>query len=403
MDAENPKARRDLEFFPAQSGNQTLIVIKDRLGLVQEGNAINPELYKLLSVLDGSQSVRDIQVELMRQQGGRLVSTEEVEAFLNRLDSSYLLDSPRYRKARMELVNRFSAQKVRYCSHAGLSYPKEQQALRKRLEDILAIEQAPNLPSGRVTALVAPHIDLEAGKRVYSSAYQAIGGLKLERVILLGVGHSMTDAMFSISDKDFETPLGRAETDGKIVRELMDAGGGVLSSDDFVHRDEHSIEFQLIFLQHLFTDSTFTIVPILCGSLMASLPAYDRQAYRSKGDDFLKVLASAAGDDGTIMLAGVDLSHVGPKFGHDTPASVIMRDSEEHDRQLLDFLCSRNADGFWEESKKVNDRYNVCGFSALACLLETLPPSQGTLLSYETYREEPTKSAVSFAAAIFTN
>jgi AmmeMemoRadiSam system protein B len=403
MDAENPKARRDLEFFPAQSGNQTLIVIKDRLGLVQEGNAINPELYKLLSVLDGSRSVRDIQVELMRQQGGRLVSTEEVEAFLNRLDSSYLLDSPRYRKARMELVNRFSAQKVRYCSHAGLSYPKEQQALRKRLEDILAIEQAPNLPSGRVTALVAPHIDLEAGKRVYSSAYQAIGGLKLERVILLGVGHSMTDAMFSISDKDFETPLGRAETDGKIVRELMDAGGGVLSSDDFVHRDEHSIEFQLIFLQHLFTDSTFTIVPILCGSLMASLPAYDRQAYRSKGDDFLKVLASAAGDDGTIMLAGVDLSHVGPKFGHDTPASVIMRDSEEHDRQLLDFLCSRNADGFWEESKKVNDRYNVCGFSALACLLETLPPSQGTLLSYETYREEPTKSAVSFAAAIFTN
>jgi AmmeMemoRadiSam system protein B len=403
MDAENPKARRDLEFFPAQSGNQTLIVIKDRLGLVQEGNAINPELYKLLSVLDGSQSVRDIQVELMRQQGGRLVSTEEVEALLNQLDSSYLLDSPRYREARMELVNRFSAQKVRYCSHAGLSYPKEQQALRKRLEDILAIEQAPNLPSGRVTALVAPHIDLEAGKRVYSSAYQAISGLKLERVILLGVGHSMTDAMFSISDKDFETPLGRAETDGKIVRELMDAGGGVLSSDDFVHRDEHSIEFQLIFLQHLFTDSTFTIVPILCGSLMASLPAYDRQAYRSKGDDFLKVLASAAGDDGTIMLAGVDLSHVGPKFGHDTPASVIMRDSEEHDRQLLDFLCSRNADGFWEESKKVNDRYNVCGFSALACLLETLPPSQGTLLSYETYREEPTKSAVSFAAAIFTN
>jgi hypothetical protein len=403
MNVENPKARRDLEFFPAQSGNQTLIVIKDRLGLVQEGNAINPELYKLLSVLDGSQSVRDIQVELMRQQGGRLVSTEEVEALLNQLDSSYLLDSPRYREARMELVTRFSAQKVRYCSHAGLSYPKEQQALTKRLEDILAIEQAPNLPSGRVTALVAPHIDLEAGKRVYSSAYQAISGLKLERVIVLGVGHSMTDAMFSISDKNFETPLGRAETDGKIVRELMDAGGGVLSSDDFVHRDEHSIEFQLIFLQHLFTDSTFTIVPILCGSLMASLPAYDRQAYRSKGDDFLKVLASAAGDDGTIMVAGVDLSHVGLKFGHDTPASVIMRDSEEHDRQLLDFLCSRNADGFWEESKKVNDRYNVCGFSALACLLETLPPSQGTLLSYETYREEPTKSAVSFAAAIFTN
>jgi hypothetical protein len=32
-----------------------------------------------------------------------------------------------------------------------------------------------------------------------------------------------------------------------------------------------------------------------------------------------------------------------------------------------------------------------------------LPPSRGKLLAYETYREEMTKSAVSFAAAIFTS
>lgn len=402
MNAEHPKARRDLEFFPGQIDNQTLIVIKDRLGLVQEGKAIAPELYRLISMLDGTHSVRDIQVELMRQQGGRLVSTEEVEALLNQLESSYLLESPRYREAKRELVTRFSAQKVRYCSHAGLSYPKEEHELRNRLEDILAIERARDLPEGKITALVAPHIDLEAGKRVYSTAYQAINGLEIERVILLGVGHSMIDGMFSITGKDFETPLGRVETDVKAVKGLVEAGGDILWRDDFHHRDEHSIEFQLIFLQHLFSDRPFTIIPILCGSLMGSLPSYNREAYQSKAGDFLSVLANAAGDDGTIMIAGVDLSHVGPKFGHDAPASLIIRDSEHHDRQLLDFICSRDADGFWEESKKVNDRYNVCGFSALACLLETLPAGQGTLLTYETYREEPTKSAVSFAAAIFT-
>jgi hypothetical protein len=117
----------------------------------------------------------------------------------------------------------------------------------------------------------------------------------------------------------------------------------------------------------------------------------------------LRILADAAGDEDTILIAGVDLSHVGPKFGHDMSASFVIDQSERHDRRLLDFLCTRDADGFWSESRRIEDKYNVCGFSALACLLETIPPSHGHLLSYETFREDATRSAVSFAAAIFTD
>jgi len=70
-------------------------------------------------------------------------------------------------------------------------------------------------------------------------------------------------------------------------------------------------------------------------------------------------------------------------------------------RRLLDSLCEMNADGFWTESQKVNDRYHVCGFSALACLLEILPLSRGRLLDYGVFQEEATQSAVSFAAVLF--
>ncbi|UCH00723.1 MAG: AmmeMemoRadiSam system protein B [Deltaproteobacteria bacterium] len=403
MDAERPKLREDLDFFPVQSAGGTVIMIHDRLGLVEKGKSISPELYKVMTMLDGTQSVRDIQLDMIRQQGGMLISIEEVEALLAKLDSSYLLNSPRYREARKEIISNFSAQKIRYCSHAGLSYPKQEEKLRGVLDTILAAQQVQSFPDGKITAVIAPHIDLEAGKRVYSSAYQAIKGVSPKRVIILGVGHSVAKEMFSLTKKAFETPLGRVETDQGIVTELVKAGDNIVSRDDFAHRDEHSIEFQLIFLQQILRDIAFTIVPVLCGSLIRYLPDYSREGYISLGGDFLTILADAARGEGTILIAGVDLSHVGPKFGHDMAASLIINQSERHDRQLLNFLCARNADGFWSESRRIGDEYNVCGFAALACLLETLPPSQGHLLGYEIFREDSTRSAVSFAAAIFTN
>ena len=402
MDIEKLKLRGDLDFFPVQSDGRTVIMIQDRLSLVEKDMLISPELYKLMTTLDGKRSMRDIQLDLIRQQGGSLVSIDEVQALLEKLDSSYLLDSPRYREARNEIISDFSAQKIRYCSHAGLSYPKQEEELSERLETILATQQVPSLPDGKITALIAPHIDLEAGKRIYSTAYQAIKGVTPERIIILGVGHSMTKVMLSLTTKMFETPLGKVKTDKKIVGELMKAGKDILSEDDFAHRDEHSIEFQLIFLQHILRDVSFTIVPILCGSLIGYLSEYSRERYQSIGHDFLSTLADLLRDDSTIVIAGVDLSHVGPKFGHDMPASLIINESERHDRQLLHCLCTMNADGFWSESKRIRDKYNVCGFSVLACLLETLPPSHGHLLDYEIFKEDPTRSAVSFAAAIFT-
>lgn len=402
MDTERPKVRHDLDFFPVQSAGSTVIVVHDTLGLVERGKTVSPELYRLMTMLDGTRSLRDIQIDLIRQQGGRLVSIEEVAALLAKLDSSYLLDSPRYREARKEIVAKFVAQEIRYSSHAELSYPSQEQELRNKLDKILATQEVRFTPPGKVTALVAPHIDFEVGKRVYSSAYGTIRGVRPERLIILGVGHGMAREMFSLTSKKFETPLGRVDTDQEVVMELMKAGGSIVSQDDFAHRDEHSIEFQLIFLQHILGDVSFSIVPILCGFLKGCLPDYSRQTYRSEAGDFLGSLANTASDGDTIIVAGVDLSHVGPKFGHDMPSSFIVDQSERHDRELLRYLCARNGDGFWSESRRVEDRYNVCGFSALACLLETIPPCAGHILSYEIYREDATRSAVSFAAAIFT-
>jgi AmmeMemoRadiSam system protein B len=104
----------------------------------------------------------------------------------------------------------------------------------------------------------------------------------------------------------------------------------------------------------------------------------------------------------TLIVAGVDFSHIGPKFGHDLPATAMENQARTHDQSLLEHLSMLDADGFWDESRSVRDRFNVCGLSALACLLEVLPQCRGEILHYEIWHEAPTRSAVSFASAVFT-
>jgi len=98
----------------------------------------------------------------------------------------------------------------------------------------------------------------------------------------------------------------------------------------------------------------------------------------------------------------VDFSHIGLKFGHDRPAEYMENQTRRHDDLLLNCLARRDPEHFWEESIRVNDRFHVCGFSSMACLLEILPECRGHVLGYELRHERATQSAVGFAAVAFT-
>jgi AmmeMemoRadiSam system protein B len=401
MDEKIPLMRRDLEFFPIQQGDQQMILIKDHLGLVREGQGIALQLYQFMTLLDGTKNIRDLQMELMRQRGGILVDSDEVNRLLGKLDEFYLLDSDNFKSAQKKIVDDFAVQKVRPCSHCGRSYPHNASELKKRLDEILTGEQQAQAPDEKIMALVAPHIDLDAGAAVYASAYQMLNDVAPSRVILLGTGHRLMNKLFCLTDKDFETPLGIIKSESNLIQKLQEAGKEVVAGDDFAHRSEHSIEFQIIFLQHLFGSDKFTIIPILCGSILACLPEYQRSTYRKKADPFLQKLKSLI-DEETLVLAGVDFSHIGLKFGHDRPADYIENQAMTHDRSLLKYLCQMDTDQFWQESINIQDGFNVCGFPALACMLEVLPPGKGKVLNYYLRHEKPTQSAVSFAAVVFT-
>jgi AmmeMemoRadiSam system protein B len=396
-----PSMRKDLEFFPLQHQGRQLILIRDHLGLAPEGKAIDVALYRFMALLDGKTTIRDIQTVLMREHGGVLVGSEEVKGLLAHLDESFLLDSDRFRQAGDRIVEEFAAKEVRSCSHSGKAYPDNPLELSRKLDDIMGLSPSSRTPEGRPVALVSPHIDISVGAKGYASAYRCLENVSPERVVVLGVGHQGFQGLFALTDKDFVTPLGSARAEKTSLENLREAGKEVIAPNDFAHKAEHSIEFQVIFLQHLLKNRPFRIIPILCGSLLSSLPEYTRSAYREKARPFLEALSEIVNDPGTLVVAGVDFSHIGPKFGHSMPARHLESRSEAHDRKLLHHLVAMDAEGFWEESRKVNDQFNVCGFAALACFLEVLPPAAGRLLHHETWHEEATRSAVSFAGVVF--
>jgi MEMO1 family protein len=396
--------RKDLEYYPVQLQGKQLILIRDHLGLVQEGKAVEIPLYQFMVLLDGTTTIRDLQIALMRQRGGMLVSSDEVKSVIAHLDDSFLLESEKLEKARNRVVEEFVSRRVRSSFHSGRAYPADPSDLKRKLDEILSLQPDSQKPGGDLIALIAPHIDLSVGTKIYSRAYQTLKGSTPKTVIILGTGHQMAKNLFAVSDKDFETPLGLAECDRASVGKLRAVGGAITAKNDFAHRAEHSIEFQVLFLQHILPKDSFTIVPVLCGNLQTTLSEYSRRAYREKAGGFLEALKYVLKHNGeeSLLVAGVDFSHIGPKFGHEMPAQYMKDQSEFHDRALLEALSVLDADSFWEESGKVKDRYNVCGFAALACLLEVLPPCRGHFLGYEIWHEEATRSAVGFAAMVFT-
>ncbi len=392
-----PRPRRDVQYIPIQYKGQPYVMVQDRLGLVKEGILLPPNLYGVLLLLDRCTSIEEVQVTLTRQQGGLLVSKEEVLSLIEYMDRLNLLDTERLEKEKKRLVEEFSSLSMRPFVFGDRAYPSDRGSLSRFVEEILS-ESPPSPFDSPPKAVIAPHIDIGVGRKGYAASYSALKGLSYENVVILGIGHGLSEGVYCVSTKDFDTPFGLVENHGDATSYLLEMGSSVVSPNDFEHKFEHSIEFQLVFLKYLLGD--FKLVPILCGSLGYFLPEYRRDIFLERCGPFLDALSEVVSWDNTLVVAGVDFSHIGPKFGHERDVYALKEEASSHDRSLLDALCERDMDEMWRISAQVEDRYNVCGFSALATLGEVVGYTYMRVLHYEMSVEPPTSSGVGFASAV---
>ena len=88
----NLKLRSDIQPVPVSAGKQRMIFFLDPLHLAEAGIALDLSVVPLLRMLDGTHSVKDIQIELMHANGGNIIPIQEIEDFIHTLDESLLLE-----------------------------------------------------------------------------------------------------------------------------------------------------------------------------------------------------------------------------------------------------------------------------------------------------------------------
>jgi AmmeMemoRadiSam system protein B len=319
------------------------------------------------------------------------------------LGTGGFLENETFESIRDERHRVFAAEAARRPVHAGGAYPTDAGALHALLDRYL--EAAPRVdPGGAILGIAAPHVSLEGGWRSYGAAYGLLPQADASRTfVILGTSHYGRADTFGITRKSFQTPLGATAVDLEIVDRLIADGGEAVSVEDYCHSIEHSIEFQVVFLQHLFGPSV-RIVPILCGPFARATgsgwPEDDPGVER-----FLGALGALAAREGDRLrwILGVDMAHMGRRYGDRWKATAgrgPMEGVAERDRERCQRIADGNARGFWEALREEGDPLKWCGASPFYTFLAAARPPRGRLLHYEQWNIDD-ESVVSFAGMAF--
>ena len=400
------RLRQDIQIIPTQYQKKTVYLIEDPLGLVPTGLILNQDTINILAVLSQCRSFQEFTYQLTRLQGGVMVNQENVTSIFQKFDDWRLLHSETFQDAKRQAIADYLKQPVRLAALAGHGYPAEKEELNRQLDIVMKnvmIASSPIPENRKVRAIIAPHIDLRVGTETYGIAYQYWPQWVPKRILLMGTGHRLSGAFFSVTTKDFETPLGVLHTDKDAVEKIRHMGGAALASNDIAHRKEHSLELQIIFIQKCLQGRKVPIIPILCGSFHSIMEAVQRPSEYLQIAVVLSALRDLTMQPDTLIVASVDLSHIGPKFGHRFDSRNLEEKARLHDREIMQSLETGDVKKLWDTVYKERDKYNVCGFSTLATLLEITGDVKGSIVDYNLWHEDATNSAVSFAAGVLWN
>jgi len=393
---------RPIEPFRTPDMADGMIGLRDPSGISPAVLTVSGATVALLTMMDGETSCEGIR-ERFAAQFGREVAVETMVKLVGHLEEAHFLDGDRFCAHYASLVEAYRQGDARDMMHAeemGLA-----DGAGAMFDEILADASPDSSIAGPVRGLVAPHLDYPRGRPCYGAAYGAIRDRATpDRVIILGTNHFGRSTSVVATGKDFRTPLGVTRCDTGFL-EAIEARCGCLREFELDHAREHSIELQVMWLQHIFGAGTCRIVPFLCPDPSGPTGTGPRDG---RGVD-LRAFALALGDlvagfgGDTLIVAGADLSHVGAAFGDERSLDEdSLAEVEARDRRALDALVSNGGDALVACVADGDNPTQVCSAGCIFALTTALPDAEATLLAYHQAVTPEIQNCVTCAALAFT-
>lgn len=272
---------------------------------------------------------------------------------------------------------------------AGQFYEEDKEKLKKQLETCFSSSFGPGKlekkTNKEIKAVIVPHAGYffsgacaaHAYKKIFESGFSGT-------IILIGPNHFGYGTGLSVLD--WETPLGIMKTDKELAEKIKQNTN--LKIAEHCHREEHSLEVQIPFLQYI--ENKIKIVAIVLGS---------ETDYKKLAKDLKKVLKNKK----IIYVVSSDFTHYGLNYNYVPFMTDIKENLKKLDMGAIDKIINLDAKGFGEYifDKKIT----ICGYMGILLLLEILGknPTKTTLLKYYTSSDVmgDFRNSVSYASILF--
>ncbi len=397
-----PRLRFNLDFVPSADPERPGLFIRDPYHYSDATLLVPPPLVQALECFDGRQSTLDLRSELVRITGEIQVGEIEEHLF-DALNEAGFLENDTYRQLKAKREAEFAEELIREPIFAGGAYPKD----RIKLGDLLTARVGSAQGNSRTVAIAAPHASPDGAWNTYRAAYQALPSpedAQDRTFVILGTSHYGAPDRFGLTRKKFVTPFGEAQTNTSLVNELECAAPDAVRMEDYCHCVEHSIEFQIVFLQHIYGPQV-RILPILCGPFVKSIYEGGLPEENERIARFLDSLGNIGAREGKKLfwVLGVDMAHIGGRYGDPvrvTANTGEMLTVEQRDRQRIEQIAAGDIRQYWSLVQDRHDDLKWCGSSPLYTFMRVMPGLRGELLDYHQWQIDP-HSVVSFGAMRF--
>jgi AmmeMemoRadiSam system protein B len=254
--------------------------------------------------------------------------------------------------------------------------------------------------------VLAPHIDYSRGGVGYGWAFKELfEGASASLFVIVATSH-FSAHRFTLTRKNFQTPLGVVPTDQDYIDKLVAHYGDGLFDDELpAHLPEHSVELEVVLLQYLYEGRRpIRIVPLVVGPFQDCVETGGEP--KDWGDvarmvEALRAVEKETAEPICYVISG-DLAHIGPKFHDDRPAEgEWVEDSRKKDQAILKRAAAADPAGYFRVIAEEGDHRRVCGLPPTYTVLEALRPRSGKVLHYGQYVHPRGLESVSFASMAF--